>query len=188
MKIKSIIKNCTTHGMMILITAADGTQWLGDDCSIYPLLGLPHFEFDELCNAYDIGDKKQEKICFSEKNETGTDLNLNDTDGTESICEPIGVNFFYAGQVMVPYQTQYGIMYLNRRYLEPLWDTPDDLEIYTRETESGDKYFAAKIGMILRGIITPIEIRDKKFAERLGALYRHAEYCARNVGGDENDN
>ena len=47
---------------------------------------------------------------------------------------------------------------------------------------------AAKIGMILRGIITPIEIRDKKFTERLGALYRHAEYCAQNVGGDENDN
>ena len=188
MKIKSIIKNCMASGTMVLINTTDGTQWLGDDDSIYPLFGLPHFEFDELCNAYDINDKKQEKMCFRANNEIWEAFNLNDTDATESICNPIGIKFCYNGKVLIPYQTQYGIMYLNLRYLEPLWDALGDLEIYTRETESEGIYFAAKIGMILRGIITPVEISDKKFAERLGALYRHAEYCARNVGGDENDN
>ena len=41
---------------------------------------------------------------------------------------------------------------------------------YERTTADGDLYIAAKVGMILAAIITPLDVVNEKFVERLRVI------------------
>ena len=56
------------------------------------------------------------------------------------------------------------------KYLGPLEDQMDFLELYVRRSDSGGRYVVAKTGMLVAGVIFPVQAVNEGFCDKLEEL------------------
>lgn len=137
----------------------------------YPMINLPRFDMDSLCKTYDITDKQAKKMYLREKGELSETYCFLDSAPGETIAERGSMCILDGNKCLVPFQTSQGIVFIDAKYLQPFADIEDDIELYERQTESGATYFAVKLGLIIVGIIMPVDAVNDTFVERLRDLY-----------------
>ena len=156
------------------------TQWLGDGSAAYPLHGLPYMNEESLYRMFDVTEKKQDKAYFTHEAMPEA-LNVDDACPTDCVAEDMGITVSYGGTVLLPLSYSGGILYIQSKYLGPLEDQADFLQLYVRRTESGGRYIVAKTGMLIAGIIYPYNAMQESFVQRLeeiaGMTRRELERC-----------
>lgn len=73
---------------------------------------------------------------------------------------------------MKPLQTRRGLVFIESRYLSPVSDVLDVLELYERVTPFGAPYIVAKAGFLLQAVIMPCDVISAQFVQRLQELTR----------------
>ncbi|MFR5717195.1 MAG: hypothetical protein ACLUD9_00220 [Anaerotignum faecicola] len=69
-----------------------------------------------------------------------------------------------------PLQTRRGLVFIESRYLSPVSDILDVLELYERITPRGTPYIVAKAGFLLQAVITPYDVISQQFVDNLKRL------------------
>lgn len=180
MKFKKVVSICKARKQMVLYDG-EGVQWLSDRVGAYPLFEMPSFTEVSLQRICDIGDKQWESIYFDEA-EMPEGFNFGDYDECESRCKEGSMAIAYRGRMITPVHTEEGILFIDGKYLEPFSDTPER-ELYLRETGSGVKYFAVKLGLLIYGVIMPYKDINEEFTKSLGKVYENCRVAAANEQG-----
>lgn len=171
MEIKKIINLCKKSGQL-RIYGNEGKQWISDGYAMFPLYGLPEFDEETICTAYDISAKKAEKMHISFDLNLPSTLDFSDDVENEMQCER-GEAIFGA---LVPITTSHGIEFIQSKYLTPFSDHDDKmLFIYERTSANGGTYFAVKDGFMLIGIIAPYDCINAEFVKRLKDICNQCE-------------
>lgn len=176
MKIKTLAALCRKNKAFCLYdsqteSGEDGGQWLGDGRAAYPIAGLPYLEEESIYTLFDITDKQQSKILFRHEPLPGG-INFEDVDPAEQPLEREKLSLAVDGKILEPLQTRRGVVFIDAAYLSPLADAADMLELYERRTEAGGTYIAAKLGLLLVGIIFPYDLIREEFVEKVETLLR----------------
>lgn len=93
-------------------------------------------------------------------------------DATEKIIEQGNLSIVYSGKTLKPLQTRRGLVFIESRYLSPVSDVLDVLELYERVTPFGAPYIVAKAGFLLQAVIMPCDVISAQFVQRLQELTR----------------
>ncbi len=173
MKVKKIIDICKKSKSMCLIDSKDeDLQYITNGCAVYPLCDLPYFNFDSICNTFDISERAREKITFRTMSEFPSNISTKDTYAGETLCERY--SDMSVGKYL-PIKTEIGLQFIDKQYLAP-FDDMENIELYLRINETDNSiYFAVKQGFMLYGIIFPADIISEKFVCNLGEIYIQAK-------------
>ena len=175
MKLKKVVALCNKAKGFRLFDKLDSTgeitQWLGDGYAIYPLIGLPILDEETLCAVFDISEKQRENIVVR-RSEMPEAVNVDDTDPAERVLSDDDFSIIYGGAELQPLKTRNGITFIQRKYLAPLEDVLDMVQLYERVTPDGQSYIAAKAGLLLAAVIFPYKVVNEKFVTRLEEMAR----------------
>ena len=149
MKLKKVISLCNQQKTFRLFDKISGNgeivQWMGDGFAAYPLNGLPILDEETLCAVFDISEKQLKNT--SVRRLTMPDaLNVGDTDPDERVLKDDDFSITYGGTQVKPLKTRNGIIFIQQKYLAPLEDVLDVVQLYERVTPDGQTYVAAKAG------------------------------------------
>ena len=179
MKLKKVASLCGKTKMFCLYDRAERddvvSQWLGDGYAIYPITGLPYMDEENIYSMFDISAKQQEKIIFRH-GPAPEGINLDDVDPTERRLSDDGLSVVYDGGILKPLQTRNGISFIQNKYLSPLEDVIEMVQLYERATPKGTPYIVAKTGFFLAAVIMPYSVINDKFVYQLSEL---AQQCRR---------
>ena len=178
MKLKTLAALCKKEGVFCLYDRAnaDGEiveQWLGTASAVYPLPDLPYLTEAHLVALFDITEKQLAKMSIKH-GALPESINFEHTDPAEIILNREKMTLAYDGLIVRPLMTRDGLELINDAYLSPLADVADELELYERHTASGQIYFAAKMGLMLVGVIMPTRLVEEQFVESVEALARRS--------------
>lgn len=175
MKLKKVISICGKSKCYRLYDKIDSTgeitQWLGDGFAIYPLNGLPILDEESLCAVFDISEKQRDNMTVSRVGMPDA-VNTDDTDPEERVLKDDDFSIFYGGTELQPFKTRNGITFIQRKYLAPLEDVLDMVQLYERVTPDGQSYIAAKTGLLIAAVIFPYNVVKEKFVTRLEEVTR----------------
>lgn len=173
MLIKKIISLCTKEEQVCTLKKGD-TQLLGNGQAFYVLNEeIPWLSEYMFCAAFDIKEKKAEKIHFSFGEPVPEGYDFSDSTADENLVERInGIGIQYNGKSLIPFKTSEGIAYLDRAHFAPLADLDGDMVyIYERRSEDGTLYFAVKFGLEVVAVIMPCDsIVGKSMADDLKTI------------------
>lgn len=183
MKVKKAVDICKKRNVITLYDSADG-QWLSDGGAIYPLFELPEFTEDTICLTYDINVKKAASMVIIRNPELPEGINFEDATKDETQVVEGQMDLNYRGQWLKPIITSKGIEFINGEYLKPLSDISDEgLLFFERISDSGNKYFAVKQGLLIVAIIFPMRIIDEEFVKEINAFATLCEASLHNKKG-----
>ena len=188
MKIKKAFDICKKAKTIILYRNRLGdVQMLSDGVAIYPLDSLPELDEEFICQLYDINDKQREKIRFTIDEPLPFDYEFADTDPAETVTQIMDFSIKMDGcGVLLPIVTESGLKFINNIYLTPFSDTDSgDIHYFLRQTPDGREYFAVKVGLLLYAIITPVNIINPPFVDKLYQLYHYSKLALENSGEAE---
>ena len=178
MKIKSIAAICKKNKNIAIFErySDDGdilTQYIGDGSAVYPVVGLPQLDKESLLTIFDVPEKDRDNY-FVKTLGVPVGISFEDTDETERHVEREGISIIYSGRTLKPIRTTRGLVFIESRYLSPVADVLDVLELYERRTAEGAPYIVAKAGFLLQAALlssenmcwcTPQDFFDKLNAE-----------------------
>lgn len=151
-------------------------------------------ETDERCEALRIGfmldtnfndsnDAQRDKIRFT-ISQTKPLIDVEDCSADETPAEMWDISIIYDGKVMLPISTAEGLMFIDRVYLNPFADMPNEtMALALRKDIKGTPYFAVKFGMITYSFICAYEIVDEDFVRQLKSLYIESDMILKNKKG-----
>lgn len=176
MKLKTLAAMCKREGAYCLYDRVnqDGEiveQWLGTRGAVFPLCGLHYLTEENLIALFDITEKQRESLYFHHS-QLHASINFDHTDAGEILLDREKCTLGYSGRVVRPLLTRGGLEFVDNDYLSPLADVAEMLELYERHTEDGGVYFAAKTGLMIAGVIMPLNILEEKFVENIETLAR----------------
>lgn len=138
---------------------------------------------DYICKLYDINDAQRDKIRFT-ISQTKPLIDVEDCSADETPAEMWDISIIYDGKVMLPISTAEGLMFIDRVYLNPFVDMPNEtMALALRKDFKGTPYFAVKFGMIAYGFICAYEIVDEDFVRQLKSLYIESDMILKNEKG-----
>lgn len=141
-------------------------QWMGDGFAAYPLNGLPILDEETLCAVFDISEKQLKNT--SVRRLTMPDaLNVDDTAPAERVLPDDDFSIIYGGTELKPLKTRNGIVFIPQKYITPLEDVLDVVQLYERVTPDGQTYIAAKAGLLIAAVIFPYSVVNEKFVNWL---------------------
>ena len=180
MKIKSIAAICKKNKNIAIFErySDDGdilTQYIGDGSAVYPVIGLPPLDAESLLTIFDVPEKDRDNY-FVKTLGIPAGISFEDTDATERQVEREGISIIYSGRTLKPIHTTRGLVFIESRYLAPVADVLDVLELYERRTTDGAPYIVAKAGFLLQAVIMPYDVINQQFVESLQALTRECEF------------
>lgn len=180
MKIKSIAAICKKNKNIAIFErySDDGdilTQYIGDGSAVYPVVGLPQLDKESLLTIFDVPEKDRDNY-FVKTLGVPAGISFEDTDETERHVEREGISIIYSGRTLKPIRTTRGLVFIESRYLSPVADVLDVLELYERRTAEGTPYIVAKAGFLLQAVIMPYDVINQQFVESLQDLTRRREY------------
>lgn len=147
MKIKSIAAICKKNKNIAIFErySDDGdilTQYIGDGSAVYPVVGLPQLDKESLLTIFDVPEKDRDNY-FVKTLGVPVGISFEDTDETERHVEREGISIIYSGRTLKPIRTTRGLIFIESRYLSPVADVLDVLELYERHCgahlDSGEK-------------------------------------------------
>lgn len=159
MKIKSIAAICKKNKNIAIFErySDDGdilTRYIGDGSAVYPVVGLPQLDKESLLTIFDVPEKDRDNY-FVKTLGVPAGISFEDTDETERHVEREGISIIYSGRTLKPIRTTRGLVFIESRYLSPVADVLDVLELYERRTAEGAPYIVAKAGFLLQAVIMP---------------------------------
>ena len=161
MKIKSIATICKKNKQVVLFNrySDSGTisQYIGDGSAVYPISGLPELDEESILTIFDVPEKQCEDWLVRYR-DIPEGISFEDTDATEKIIEQGNLSIVYSGKTLKPLQTRRGLVFIESRYLSPVSDVLDVLELYERVTPFGAPYIVAKAGFLLQAVIMPCDV------------------------------
>lgn len=168
MKIKSIAAICKKNKNIAIFErySDDGdilTQYIGDGSAVYPVIGLPPLDAESLLTIFDVPEKDRDNY-FVKTLGIPAGISFEDTDATERQVEREGISIIYSGRTLKPIHTTRGLVFIESRYLAPVADVLDVLELYERRTTDGAPYIVAKAGFLLQAVIMPYDVINQQFA------------------------
>ena len=177
MKLKKVISLCHQRKTFRLFDkiseCGEIVQWLGDGFAAYPLNGLPILDEETLCAVFDISEKQLKNT--SVRRLTMPDaLNVDDTDPAERALSDDDFSIIYGGTELKPLKTRNGIIFIQQKYIAPLEDVLDVVQLYERVTPDGQTYIAAKVGLLIAAVIFPYSVINEKFVKRLEEVARES--------------
>ena len=180
MKIKSIAAICKKNKNIAIFErySDDGdilTQYIGDGSAVYPVVGLPQLDKESLLTIFDVPEKDRNNY-FVKTLGVPVGISFEDTDETERHVEREGISIIYSGRTLKPIRTTRGLVFIESRYLSPVADVLDVLELYERRTAEGAPYIVAKAGFLLQAVIMPYDVINQQFVESLQSLTRECEF------------
>lgn len=184
MKIKNVAAICKRMKCVVLYHDQSGQQYISDGFAVYPVFGLPKLNTDYVLTIFDVPEKDREKY-ITRETLLPSGINLSDDDYSEKAVIPIPISIAYGGVPLRPLKTSGGIVYIDSRYLSPLADMLDVLELYERKTEEGALYIAAKAGFLLQGVIFPKNVIEESFVNRLSELAKLTEEALATQGATD---
>ena len=147
MKLKKVISLCHQRKTFRLFDKisenGEIVQWMGDGCAAYPLNGLPILDEETLCAVFDISEKQLKNTSIRRLTMPDV-LNIGDTDPDERVLKDDDFSIIYGGTEVKPLKTRTGIIFIQQKYLAPLEDVLDVVQLYERVTPDGQTYVAAK--------------------------------------------
>lgn len=150
MKIKSIAAICKKGKQVVLYNRYEsgGTlqQYIGDGMTAYPVSGLPKLDEESILTIFDVPEKQREDW-FVRVRDVPEGINFEDTDANEKMIERDNLSIIFSGHTLKPLQTRRGLVFIQSRYLSPVSDVLDVLELYERFTPNGTPYIVAKAGL-----------------------------------------
>ena len=169
MKIKSIAAICKKNKNIAIFErySDDGdilTQYIGDGSAVYPVVGLPQLDKESLLTIFDVPEKDRDNY-FVKTLGVPAGISFEDTDETERHVEREGISIIYSGRTLKPIRTTRGLVFIESRYLSPVADVLDVLELYERRTAEGTPYIVAKAGFLLQAVIMPYDVINQQFVE-----------------------
>lgn len=180
MKIKSIAAICKKNKYVVLFDkySENGEtvlQYIGDGAAVYPVVGLPPLDKESVLTIFDVPEKQREGWIVKTSVHIPEDINFEDFDDDEKPVDRNDLSIVYSGKTLKPLRTRRGLVFIESRYLAPVSDVLDVLELYERFTASGTPYIVAKAGFLLQAVIMPYDVISQQFVERLQEL---TEQCA----------
>lgn len=176
MKLKKIIGLCRRRKTLILCNSENGTQWISDGQSLYPMYNTPFFTEKTIFSTFDVTEKQRQKIFFLHEPELPGEYDLRDATDAECRVEQLPMGIHHRGRVLLPFQTSVGIAFVDAAYLEVYEGAEVGyMELYERATPKGNLYFAVKIGLELRGVVLPQNVLNDDF---VNAVEQLAQKCA----------
>mgnify|MGYP000841031953 CR=1 FL=1 len=180
MKIKSIAAICKKNKNIAIFErySDDGdilTQYIGDGSAVYPVVGLPQLDKESLLTIFDVPEKQREDW-FVQVAGIPSEISFEDMDANEKPVEREAISIAYSGKTLKPLQTRRGLVFIESRYLSPVADVLDVLELYERRTAEGAPYIVAKAGFLLQAVIMPYDVINQQFVESLQDLTRECEF------------
>jgi len=181
LKIKSIAQICKKNKAVFLYDRGEAgrdfvSQWMGDGGAMYPISGLPYLEKESIYTIFDVPEKQRDDWFFKHSC-MPEGICFDDADSNEKHIESGGISIVYAGRTLKPLRTRHGLVFIESRYLTPLADVLDVLELYERETPNGQPYIAAKAGFLLLAVIMPYDIISEEFVKKLEELTRQCAFA-----------
>ena len=177
MKLKKVISLCNQQKTFRLFDKISGNgeivQWMGDGFAAYPLNGLPILDEETLCAVFDISEKQLKNTSVRRRTRPDA-LNVGDTDPDERILKDDDFSITYGGTQVKPLKTRNGIIFIQQKYLAPLEDVLDVVQLYERVTPDGQTYVAAKAGLLIAAVIFPYRLVTEKFVNRLEEITRES--------------
>lgn len=143
--------------------------------AVYPVVGLPQLDKESLLTIFDVPEKDRDNY-FVKTLGVPAGISFEDTDETERHVEREGVSIIYSGRTLKPIRTTRGLVFIESRYLSPVADVLDVLELYERRTTEGTPYIVAKAGFLLQAVIMPYDVINQQFVESLQGLTRECEF------------
>ncbi len=179
MKLKKVASLCSKTKIFCLYdreeSGGEVSQWLGIHPQFTRSQDFRTWMKKNIYSMFDISAKQQEKIIFRHQR-APEGINLSDTDQTEHRIDEESLSLVYDGGVLKPLQTRNGISFIQNKYLSPLEDVIDMVQLYERETPQGMTYIVAKTGLFVAAVIMPYNVINEKFVYHLSALARQ---CSR---------
>lgn len=177
MKLKKVTSLCGKSKCYRLYDRIDSageiTQWLGDGYAIYPLNGLPILDEESLCAVFDISEKQRDNIIIR-REEIPPATNADHTDPAERVLSDDDFSIIYGGTELKPLKTRNGITFIQSKYLSPLEDVLEVVQLYERVTPDGLSYIVAKTGLLIAAVIFPYSVVNEKFVTRLEEVTRES--------------
>ena len=176
MKLKAIASMCKKSKRIMLIDVGtdkrDVVQWVGDGTAFYPLYGMPYLEEDHIYTLFDVPEKEVPKMMFDHiKSTVGLAVSFSDTEADEREIDPHGLRLIMGGSIVQPYATSDGGgIFVDTVALAPINDALDYLTLHERRSSDGGLHIAVKNGLVLQGILFPMQIEDMQLMSRLMEL------------------
>lgn len=174
MKIKNIAAICKKNKYAVIYeryTEGGVVQYIGDGAATYPVTGLPALDKESLLTIFDVPEKQREDW-FVQVAGIPSEISFEDMDANEKPVEREAISIAYSGRTLKPLQTRRGLVFIESRYLSPVSDILDVLELYERITPGGTPYIVAKAGFLLQAVIMPCDVISAQFVQRLQELTR----------------
>jgi len=173
MKIKNIAAICKKNKYAVIYeryTEGGGVvQYIGDGAAAYPVTGLPALDKESLLTIFDVPEKQREDW-FVQVAGIPSEISFEDMDANEKPVEREAISIAYSGKTLKPLQTRRGLVFIESRYLSPVSDILDVLELYERITPGGTPYIVAKAGFLLQAVIMPYDVISQQFVDNLKRL------------------
>lgn len=172
MKLKKIVSQCKTSGMVMLYTRRDGMQLLSDGCGIWPIDGGLKLTEDALKIIFEMTDKKWKDSIYYREFDYSENPELPEQDAFAGLAERMledewdadeeiqvertDVTVMYQNTVFRCYRADDGrSVYVSDRRFDPL---PEDIQFtMIRQTEAvgapGLRALAAYDGVLMCGLI-----------------------------------
>lgn len=192
MKIKNIAAICKKNKQVVFFNRYGSgdtlTQYIGNGGAVYPISGLPELDDESVLTIFDVPEK-QRADWFVRHMDIPEGISFDDTDANERIIEQGNLSIVYAGKTLKPLQTRRGMVFIESRYLSPMSDYLDVLELYERFTPSGTPYIVAKAGFMLQAVIMPYDVINAQFVQLLRKLVEQCVFSleAREMEKKESD-
>ena len=168
MKVKKIAAQVKARGILILYdhTDAEGvlSQWIGTGAAAYPITGMPYLEPEHLVNMLDLSKKDLDKINVMQR-ELPEDM---PRDAVEGEVMPMEAPFrlLHQGREVLIYQREGDAYFVDRALLGPIWSEYDEAELWLRFRTDGTPYFAVKNGLLVVGLVMPMDMSGMREAFR----------------------
>lgn len=179
MKFKNIVAICKKNKNVVLFERYSGNsetplQYIGDGAAVYPVTGLPPLDKESVLTIFDIPEKSREDWLVRTMG-VPEGISFEDYDAGEMNVERESISIVYSGKTLKPLQTTRGLVFIEQRYLSPISDVLDVMELYERITPSGMPYIVAKAGLLLQAVIMPYDAINQQFVEKLEELTRECK-------------
>lgn len=183
MKTKKCFDICKKSGVFYVYQAEYNEQWLSDGRTCYPITGLPMLTEDSICKLYDINDTQRNK-CHFEFFPNNPPIPVSDSVPNETHAEMWDLTIAIKDKIAIPISTDEGILFIDRKYLTPFTDMFNESMMLTvRGSIEGKRYVCVKFGLIAYAFITPLNIVNDEFVDKLGELYSQSKVALNNLGG-----
>lgn len=183
MILKNLAAMCRKRLFIEMFRDRNDMQWIGEKHAIYPMVGIPKVNKEQVLFLFDVPEKKRAE-CFTVDQgniEDFYDVSDGAADNEVQIMPPAMMT---GGNLLTPIMTSQGIAFFNAEYLKPVSDC-EDLSLYERYTKSGDLYLVAKSGMMVEAVVLPENMSGDRGKNLLEHLQQITEMMAAQLGEEE---